>query len=125
MMEDLGARIAAVDDIVSEAEERPVVFYELDGTDPNAPWIYELTYEWSVDTANDPQRLLTLPGAEETVVSFNTDVAYLEHFGRKLLMGPGSILVAHGPEERVSKAELRGAVDLYRRTVLHLLAQSG
>jgi acetylornithine deacetylase len=79
-----------------------------------------LPHEWRIDTANDPQRLMTLPGAEETVVSFNTDVAYLQRFGRKLLMGPGSILVAHGEGERISKRELLGAVDLYRRAVRFL-----
>ena len=76
----------------------------------------------TVETANEPQRLLTLPGAPETVVAFNTDVAHLERFGRKLLVGPGSILVAHGPEERVSKAALYDAVALYRRAVLQLRA---
>lgn len=76
--------------------------------------------EWRIETANDPQRLLTLPGEEETVVSFNTDVPHLQRFGRKLLVGPGSILVAHGEQERISKAELRRAVELYRRAVLEL-----
>jgi len=74
---------------------------------------------WRIDTSNDPQRLLTLPGAETTVVSFNTDVAYLQRFGHKLLVGPGSILVAHGENERISKLELRAAVDLYRQAILH------
>jgi acetylornithine deacetylase len=81
--------------------------------------------EWSLDTASDPQRLVTLPGAPETVVAFNTDVPHLERFGRKLLVGPGSILVAHGDGERISKTELRAAVDLYRSAVLHLRGACG
>jgi len=81
-----------------------------------------LPAEWSVETANEPQQLMVLPGAPETVVAFNTDVAHLQHFGQKLLCGPGSILVAHGAEERLSKNELRAAVQLYRRAALHLRA---
>lgn len=38
LIESLQARVAAVDEKVASIEERPVVFYELDGTDPNAPW---------------------------------------------------------------------------------------
>ncbi len=37
-IEDLKARVAAVDEKVASIQERPLVFYELDGTDPNAPW---------------------------------------------------------------------------------------
>ena len=81
-----------------------------------------LPVAWEVETANEPQQLLVPPGAAETVVAFNTDVAHLQRFGRKLLCGPGSILVAHGPEERMAKAELRAAVQLYRRAVLQLRA---
>ena len=81
-----------------------------------------LPAEWTEETSNDPQRLLVLPGVPETVVAFNSDVAYLQRFGPRILVGPGSILVAHGPDEKVAKAELRAAVDLYRRAVLHLRA---
>ena len=63
---------------------------------------------------------MTIPGEPETVVAFNTDVPHMGRFGRKLLVGPGSILVAHGSEERIAKSELRAAVDQYRRAVLHL-----
>jgi acetylornithine deacetylase/succinyl-diaminopimelate desuccinylase-like protein len=79
-----------------------------------------LPVEWAEHTTSDPQRLLTIPGEPETVVAFNTDVPHLGRFGRKLLVGPGSILVAHGPEERIAQGELRAAVDQYRRAVLHL-----
>lgn len=79
-----------------------------------------LPVAWTEDTSNGPQRLATLPGEPTTVVAFNTDVAHLGRFGDRLLVGPGSILDAHGAHEHVEKRALRDAVDLYRRAVLHL-----
>jgi len=38
LIESLKSRVAAVDAKIVGAAEKPVVFYELDGTDPNAPW---------------------------------------------------------------------------------------
>ncbi len=38
LIESLNSRVAAVDAKIAGAAEQPVVFYELDGTDPNAPW---------------------------------------------------------------------------------------
>ena len=38
LVESLKGRVAAVDKQVAAASDRPLVFYELDGTDPNAPW---------------------------------------------------------------------------------------
>jgi iron complex transport system substrate-binding protein len=35
---ELSERVAAVEAVVANIEERPLVFYELDATDPNAPW---------------------------------------------------------------------------------------
>jgi iron complex transport system substrate-binding protein len=38
LIETLKARVAAVEEKVATVEDRPLVFYELDATDPNAPW---------------------------------------------------------------------------------------
>jgi iron complex transport system substrate-binding protein len=38
LVESLKNRVAAVEAKVSQAEEYPLVFYELDNTDPDAPW---------------------------------------------------------------------------------------
>ena len=64
-------------------------------------------------SAHNPVRLFSVPGFEETVVRFTTDVPYLSNWGKPLLLGPGSILDAHTDHERVSKKELERAVDLY------------
>ena len=69
-------------------------------------------------------RLHTVPGVETAVFSFGTDVPFLETWGTPLLLGPGSIHVAHTAHEHVAIAELEEAVDLYVRVVGQLLADS-
>ena len=64
-------------------------------------------------SAHNPVRLFSIPGFDETVVRFTTDVPYLSNWGKPLLLGPGSILDAHTEHERISKHELERSVDLY------------
>lgn len=60
-----------------------------------------------------------------TVVSYTTDVPVFEgKWGEPLLLGPGSIHVAHTSEERISKRELAEAVGLYAEVVKRLLAKA-
>jgi acetylornithine deacetylase len=54
------------------------------------------------------------------VARFATDIPYLSKWGKPFLIGPGSILVAHTADERVSKSELLKAVDLYVNLVKSL-----
>ena len=65
-------------------------------------------------------RLGSLPGFETTVVKYTTDIPRLGSWGEPFLLGPGSIHVAHTPEERVPKRELAEAVRLYRGMVRSL-----
>ena len=59
-----------------------------------------------------PVRMHTVPGFETAAFPFMTDIAMLPRWGRALLYGPGSILVAHTDEECIDVAELeRAAVD--------------
>jgi acetylornithine deacetylase len=74
-------------------------------------------------SVHDPIRLLALEGFEQMVARFTTDIPYLSNWGRALLIGPGSILVAHTENERVSKAELLNGVDLYANLAKSLLVQ--
>ena len=62
-------------------------------------------------------RLGSLPGFATTVVKYTTDIPRLGHWGEPFLLGPGSIHVAHTPEERIAKRELIEAVRLYRDVV--------
>jgi len=59
----------------------------------------------------------SLPGFAGTIVKYTTDVPHLRAWGEPFLLGPGSIHVAHTPEERVPKRELVEAVRLYRDLV--------
>ena len=45
--------------------------------------------------------------------AFTTDIPALTNWGEPLLLGPGSIHVAHTPFEKIAKRELLEAVDLY------------
>jgi acetylornithine deacetylase len=64
-------------------------------------------------SAHNPVRLFAVPGFDQCVVRFTTDVPYLSNWGQPLLIGPGSILDAHTDHERISKDELHTAVQLY------------
>jgi acetylornithine deacetylase len=64
-------------------------------------------------SAHDPVRLFSVPGFDDCVVRFTTDVPYLSKWGKPLLLGPGSILDAHTEHERIAKVELERAIELY------------
>jgi acetylornithine deacetylase len=68
-----------------------------------------------------PVRLTTIPGFETPTFSFTTDIPFLNRWGAPLLLGPGSVAVAHTDDEQVEIAELHRAVDLYEKLVLQLL----
>ncbi len=75
-------------------------------------------FEFVRDTPT--MRMEKLAGYETDVVSFTTDLPALTRWGRPLLLGPGSVSVAHTEHEYVRKAELVKAVDLYCRLVREL-----
>ena len=68
-----------------------------------------------------PQRFHTLPGFDTAAVSYTSDIPLLDRWGTPLLFGPGSITVAHTPDEYVDVGELRNAVDAYVRMTRALL----
>ena len=68
-----------------------------------------------------PVRLTTRPGFAKEAFSFTTDIPFLDRWGAPLLLGPGSVTVAHTDDEYVEIAELSRAVDLYERLVTELL----
>ncbi|HEV2445065.1 MAG TPA: M20/M25/M40 family metallo-hydrolase [Candidatus Sulfopaludibacter sp.] len=66
-------------------------------------------------------RLNAVEGIPTTVVAFTTDIpAFAGQWGEPLLIGPGSIHVAHTLEERVPKRQLLEAVEIYQRIVRQL-----
>jgi acetylornithine deacetylase len=75
-----------------------------------------------VSQRGNPPQFMTVPeGQPSTVVAFNTDVPWLGALGKPLLFGPGSILDAHGANEKIAKRDLLAAVDTYEAMVISLL----
>lgn len=72
-----------------------------------------------------PVRLTTVPGFDAAVFAFTTDIPFLDRWGAPLLIGPGSVTVAHTADEHVTLPELYRAVDLYAQLATSLMARSG
>ncbi len=68
--------------------------------------------------------LKAVDGFETDIVKYTTDIPKLTNWGRPLLLGPGSIQVAHTLEERVPKKEVLEAVDLYTNLVKQLKTET-
>ncbi|MGB8261246.1 MAG: M20/M25/M40 family metallo-hydrolase [Terracidiphilus sp.] len=66
-------------------------------------------------------RLKAIPGLPTMVAKFATDIPQLTNWGEPLLLGPGTIHVAHTPDEKLSKQELHEAVELYVKVGRQLL----
>ena len=67
-------------------------------------------------------RLRAVEGLPTMIAKFTTDIPKLTNWGEPLLLGPGNIHVAHTPYEKLAKAELFEAIDLYVRVAKQLLA---
>jgi len=67
-------------------------------------------------------RLRAVEGLPTMVAKFSTDIPALTNWGEPLLLGPGSIHVAHTPQEKLAKKELLEAVELYIKVGKQLLA---
>ncbi len=70
-----------------------------------------------------PVRLTTVPGFDTAVFPYTTDIPFLAGWGEPLLIGPGSIHVAHTADEFIEIAELQAAVGAYRSIVNDLLSR--
>jgi acetylornithine deacetylase len=66
-------------------------------------------------------KLHTVSGFETAVFPYTTDVPVLTRWGKPLLIGPGSIHVAHTADEHISIDELHHAIDLYASLAARLL----
>ncbi len=77
--------------------------------------------EIEVLSCSEPVRMLAVDGFKQKTVRFTTDIPYLTNWGKPLLLGPGSILVAHTKDEFVLKKDLANAVELYVELAKKLL----
>jgi acetylornithine deacetylase len=67
-------------------------------------------------------RLRAIQGLPTMIAKFSTDIPQLSNWGEPLLLGPGSIHVAHTPQEKLAKKELLEAVELYIKVGKQLLS---
>jgi acetylornithine deacetylase len=74
----------------------------------------------SIATETPAIHMEPIEGFETSIVKYTTDIPKLSNWGQPLLLGPGTIHVAHTLDERVSKKEVAEAVDLYTRLVKQL-----
>lgn len=72
-----------------------------------------------------PEALLEweIEGFKAEPVAFGTDIPRLnkELCGRRILYGPGSILVAHGPDEFIKVSELISSISGYKKLIQRFL----
>ena len=66
----------------------------------------------------------SVSGIETMIAAFTTDIPALTNWGKPVLIGPGSIHVAHTDGEYIEKKQLLDAVDLYARIARELLART-
>ena len=79
----------------------------------------EVAYSLDLKTV----RMKRMPGWETMIAKYATDISSLTAWGEPMLLGPGTILVAHTPDEKVLKSELLGAVDKYAELAGSLATQ--
>ena len=70
---------------------------------------------------DSPTRFEVLDGFDAKPVSFGSDAPQLTNCPRKILCGPGSILVAHRPEENITYNAIQKAIENYIEIAEHIL----
>jgi acetylornithine deacetylase len=68
-------------------------------------------------------QMRAVEGMATMVAKFTTDIPSLTNWGEPFLLGPGSIHVAHTPDERIRKSELLECVELYVRLAKGLVGK--
>ena len=70
------------------------------------------------------RRFRAVEGLPTMVAAFTTDIPWLDNWGEPVLLGPGSIHVAHTPHEKLAKKELFEAIDLYVEVARQLVTSA-
>ena len=86
-----------------------------------APWQKAMTVE--PFGGDSPTRYETFEGFETKPVSFGSDAPQLTNILHKVLCGPGSILVAHRPDEHINIEDIETAVHNYIKMAQRILEQ--
>lgn len=85
------------------------------------PWAAAGAAEIEFGSTIPAQHFHVVPGYDAGPVAYTSDIPLLGRWGTPLLFGPGSIHVAHTPDEYVDVNELRSSVDTYAALVSELL----
>lgn len=112
--------------IIPAHAEAEIMFRLVSDVEP----IKKLILDWAKGRADvefgshiPAQRFATVPGFETEPVAYTSDIPLLSNWGEPFLFGPGSIHVAHTPDEFIDVEELRASVDSYERLAKTLLAR--
>ena len=91
--------------------------------------VKKLVQEWAKGRAEvefgshiPAQKFHIVDGFDVAPMAYTSDIPLLPRWGTPLLFGPGSIHVAHTPDEHIDIEELRASVDAYERIARQLLA---
>ena len=102
--------------VIPDAAEAHLLI-RLVGPSENVKTVVERVVAGRVDVAYSLDlktvRMKRIEGWETMIAKYATDISSLTAWGEPMLLGPGTILVAHTPDEKVLKSELRAAVDKY------------
>src|SRR6478672_9462184 len=112
--------------IIPAHAEAEIMFRLVSDVDP----IKKMLVDWAKGRADvefgshiPAQKFATVPGFDTEPVAYTSDIPLLSSWGEPLLFGPGSIHVAHTPDEYIDVEELRKSVDTYERLAKTLLAR--
>ena len=83
-----------------------------------APWQASMSVK--AFGGDSPTMFETFEGFDTQPVSFGSDAPQLTNFKHKILCGPGSILVAHRPDEHVFIPDIETAIENYIRIFEHI-----
>ena len=111
--------------VVSPHAEAEVMFRTVGAVADLRPALDSLTPRVTLETILEVPavRLTTVDGFKTMSFPFATDIPFLDAWGKPLLFGPGSILVAHTDREHVSIDELERAANSYQTLARQLLAK--
>ena len=76
-----------------------------------APWQAAMSVK--AFGGDSPTRYETFEGFDTKPVSFGSDAPQLKSFPHKILYGPGTILVAHRPDEHILLSDIETAISGY------------
>lgn len=112
--------------IIPAHAEAEIMFRLVSDVEP----IKKLVVDWAKGHADvefgshiPAQKFATVPGFETGPVAYTSDIPLLSNWGEPFLFGPGSIHVAHTPDEYIDVEELRGSVDSYVKLATTLLSR--